>query len=942
MKTSFRFSNKIARKALPQLLLYLMLAGIQILSLNAQPAQAYCSGLLDNYLCPEEPVSPDPALLNMLTAQQAANPCYGLLEFDNFPGQAKCNGDSIPQKAFFIHQLVFPVGSGNISAATFQFRAKAAPSGQTSTDFISFFEGSVFITGANLSQLVEAGGTWDPNQDASFTLDLGNLPPVFSQSNILQYLNDGDLDVLIGNETGVDWMCINLPAISCCTDQEAFLMAAANVQTNAILSNCSISANGTGLNDCMQITWDWGDGSPLDGPHSNNNPVSHTYTGSPAPPYLVCYTVNELDEAGNICWEAVFCIDEEVQCDSCACGAFTDLNWRPSQGAPSMFINCGDSLTVGCLPVGYEMVFSGSFNCTGENCPPSLVNWVLREAVTQIFVGSGTLTGPAFNLALPAAYFANPGVYELFLIGECDGELCEPCMFTITSLGCDCMCGMFENIKLVNKKLGTNQMLSCNNQLAVGLTCPPAGKPYKITGKLNCMPASCIGTQLHWELINSVTGMMITSGNQPGPWFSITLDNNVLAGINGLYDLVLTGMCGNDVCTCVLHFDIAGCPNPPNCPCDEMFAAQVAAGFSYAYNFEMGTCELSFTPNALTECDKVDWEIQGQGISFNASGTTTFNQAYVVTIPTGTIGNYKICMKVERLGTPCKLDFCQTITINCLVTPICSINGLENPGFDVNSTPGILSVSGSTEGWSRQAGMPELLEDEGCNDPFAIQLIGKCWPIDIDVIDHDILILPNTGFHLSACYKAADEDLRPGTQLVFRLSDNQLSSTECTDGCLEVARLPIDTSTGDTWRTVSSSFYLAEIEGDKFLTIHLENDLAYDDPDASSSILLDNICFEQNDSTFLTAVGERNFIRPNIRIYPNPTSETISIYFDSLRPKVDQLQIIDLWGRVVQTEVLTSGIQQHSFSLLTLPAGVYFVKVMEGGIPVWVEKVVKQ
>lgn len=176
----------------------------------AQPVQV-CSGLPDSYLCPEEPVAPDPALLSMLLAQNAVNPCFGLLEFDNFPGLTKCNGTEIPSNAYFIHQLTFPVSSGNVTAATLQFRAKATPdpNGQTHTDFIAFFEGATYITGANLSQLPDANGTWNPNQDATFTLQLGNLPTAFSVNNILQYLNDGDLDIVIGNETGVDWMCIS-------------------------------------------------------------------------------------------------------------------------------------------------------------------------------------------------------------------------------------------------------------------------------------------------------------------------------------------------------------------------------------------------------------------------------------------------------------------------------------------------------------------------------------------------------------------------------------------------------------------------------------------------------------------------------------------------------------------------------------------------------------
>lgn len=114
-------------------------------------------------------------------------------------------------------------------------------------------------------------------------------------------------------------------------------------------------------------------------------------------------------------------------------------NWRPSQGAATQSIACGDSLTLGCLAPNTAVLFGGNFYCVGNNCPPPLVNWVLREKGTQQFVGSGTVNGgTGFQVLLPATYFIYPKVYELFIIGECDGVLCEECMFTIATTACPC------------------------------------------------------------------------------------------------------------------------------------------------------------------------------------------------------------------------------------------------------------------------------------------------------------------------------------------------------------------------------------------------------------------------------------------------------------------------------------------------------------------------
>jgi hypothetical protein len=77
-------------------------------------------------------------------------------------------------------------------------------------------------------------------------------------------------------------------------------------------------------------------------------------------------------------------------------------------------------------------------------------------------------------------------------------------------------------------------------------------------------------------------------------------------------------------------------------------------------------------------------------------------------------------------------------------------------------------------------------------------------------------------------------------------------------------------------------------------------------------------------------------------ISPNPTTGQLGIAFNGFTSQTCELQIIDLWGRIVQTETISSGTQEHILSLTDLPSGVYFVKVMEKGQSIWIEKIVKQ
>lgn len=78
-----------------------------------------------------------------------------------------------------------------------------------------------------------------------------------------------------------------------------------------------------------------------------------------------------------------------------------------------------------------------------------------------------------------------------------------------------------------------------------------------------------------------------------------------------------------------------------------------------------------------------------------------------------------------------------------------------------------------------------------------------------------------------------------------------------------------------------------------------------------------------------------------IEVFPNPTNTFLTISFSRSTPKYGELQILDLWGRVVQTETLAYGTEEFQLTMEALPAGIYFIKVMDGQVPIWIEKVVK-
>lgn len=89
----------------------------------------------------------------------------------------------------------------------------------------------------------------------------------------------------------------------------------------------------------------------------------------------------------------------------------------------------------------------------------------------------------------------------------------------------------------------------------------------------------------------------------------------------------------------------------------------------------------------------------------------------------------------------------------------------------------------------------------------------------------------------------------------------------------------------------------------------------------------------------LTAIAEDMIFS----IFPNPFNNELTVRIESgiLKPNC-QLKLYDLWGREVLSNNLDTDIQEQTISVADLPPGVYFVKLLDDGVPIWVEKVVKQ
>ncbi|MCB0636739.1 MAG: T9SS type A sorting domain-containing protein, partial [Lewinella sp.] len=101
------------------------------------------------------------------------------------------------------------------------------------------------------------------------------------------------------------------------------------------------------------------------------------------------------------------------------------------------------------------------------------------------------------------------------------------------------------------------------------------------------------------------------------------------------------------------------------------------------------------------------------------------------------------------------------------------------------------------------------------------------------------------------------------------------------------------------------------------------------------ALTIDDICLDGPVDTSDPALAH------DIRLSPNPTNGELTLRFSAGVPDAARVQVLDLWGRVLQSAPLTTGAAEYQWSVYELPAGIYFVRILTAGRPRWIEKIVK-
>jgi len=259
---------------------------------------------------------------------------------------------------------------------------------------------------------------------------------------------------------------------------------------------------------------------------------------------------------------------------------------------------------------------------------------------------------------------------------------------------------------------------------------------------------------------------------------------------------------------------------------------------------------------------------------------------------------------------------------------------LPNSGFlDGAVAGGMSSGNGQSAGWSAAFGDPVVFTDLGCEDDAFIRLAGNC--LVADGLATSVSLDAETQYSLSFCYRLNGSNFHPGSRLIARLSEGPQSELGCTGNCMVVGEYLL-TGDADNWQGLTA-YFTSSSQMLGTLTLHVENPL--DLPGEASVVDLDNICIEA--FGFVDATEQRQN-EMAIRLFPNPTTGELTLEFTSATPKAGVVQILDLYGRQLISQALLPNEKAHSLSIAALSAGMYFVRVMEDGVPGWTRKVVKQ
>jgi len=578
------------------------------------------------------------------------------------------------------------------------------------------------------------------------------------------------------------------------------------------------------------------------------------------------------------------------------------------------------------------------------------------DSIGPIFWGDGaSSTGPFIAGTMPMHTYAGSGSYFItWTATEYDYSVMPPrkCFEKVfkdsINLDCDtCQCKSFSSMIFINPNWPAAFVgVTCGSP-SVQLPCIKPGQVFFFDGRLNCNAINCPRDSIHWNIVQTISGQLVSSGTasfyglNATPNFNFDL-NPVLFNAGVEYMLNITGQCGSNTCNCKINFSFAACP----CPCDSI-KQDVFQGFYVSGN--KLNCNRTVKPAALCPNDKVSWVVTPSITPLPGNSIGNNSQVIQFSNP----GIYNVCMFVTLIDSntndTCRDSYCRKVTVNCFPNPslgLCETNAIKNGDFTEGLIKGNLSKSqlaksrGKIANWqlfpNTGDGLVFVSDSSGASDDGQVILIGN--RNNFAGIWQQVDLTPDNFINLRYRKDVLDTktsrilDHLLAYDIVFRLQND---STLNASNILEILRQK-DPGKKDKERfeQIDTSISFQHDPDLKYLVICLQNqsDSVY------SAIGIDNI--EMCTSKIpLSTYSEKLFL---LRIYPNPSNGHFTIEMQQAATTGMKFRILDIAGRNVFEKQTLTGNQTQNIDASNLASGFYFLQVISKGKVLAVEKLVKQ
>lgn len=415
---------------------------------------------------------------------------------------------------------------------------------------------------------------------------------------------------------------------------------------------CNLQVTPKNLDSCMQVTWDWGDGS-ITGPIGAQQSATHTYTISSNA--TICMQV-AIIENNDTCFTAEHCETLTFDCEPIeCCVGFSDFSFTDGTNILAQG-NCGDAIVISnCEVGGDQFVMTGQFACLSD-CPTGPITYQITNLTTgNNTTGITTPTNSSFEIPLGVEGLSQPGVYEISLIGTCGPDSCTTCTIGYSLKDCRDACCIDQEVFLDQINQGFSVVKTCEH----------------ITVKPNGLDDCAFVT---WRWGDNTTTSTIGNSESTHPYI-----------INGVTQMEF------EVCMEVYRFDDQGNICQENLKCELITIDNCCScedvDISFDVTFDCGVATV--TPiGVYDDCDELKWN-WGDGTELSETiGTATATHTYQEKAP------FIIAMTVFRNadGQSCARTTSKSITVECLSTSLEEIVNNEQIYIFPNPTKAQLSI----------------------------------------------------------------------------------------------------------------------------------------------------------------------------------------------------------------------------------------------------------